>query len=194
MGAVTVGLLQAVFQFVHVAIGEAVAPGLAEPDAVDDRGVVEGVGNDCVFLAEQRLEQPAIGVEAGGEQDGVVLLQIAGDRFLEAAVERLRPADEAHRGHAEAELVHRPARRGNDLRVIGEAEIVVGAQVDEVAPAALCLHLHMAALRSGDQALRLEEAGGFEIVEDRFDPFDQGIFHHGHRIPIVGGAVLLPRS
>ena len=42
----------------------AVALGLAQADAVDDRGVVQLVGDDRVVLAEQRLEQAAVGIEA----------------------------------------------------------------------------------------------------------------------------------
>ena len=81
--AVRVGLLQPRLQLVHVGVGEAVALRLAEPDAVDDRGVVQRVGDDRVLGAEQRLEQPAIGVEAGGEEDGVVLAEPVGDALLE---------------------------------------------------------------------------------------------------------------
>ena len=40
-------------------------------------------------VAEQRLEQPAIGVEAGGEEDRVVLAEIVGDGALELAVQGL---------------------------------------------------------------------------------------------------------
>jgi len=38
---------------------------LAEPDAVDDRGMVQLVGDDGVLGAEQRFEQAAVGIEAG---------------------------------------------------------------------------------------------------------------------------------
>ena len=135
--AVGLRLLQLRFEIVHVGIGEAVAFRLAEPDAVDDRGVVERVGDDRVLGLEQRLEHAAIGVEAGGEEDRVVLAEPARDPLLELAVQRLRAADEAHRGHAEAEFVERLARRRDELRVVGEAEIVVGAEVEHLALAAL---------------------------------------------------------
>jgi hypothetical protein len=56
----------------HVAVGVAVPLGLAEPDAVDDRGVVERVGDDRVLLAEQGLEEPAVGVEGRAVEDRVL--------------------------------------------------------------------------------------------------------------------------
>ncbi len=135
--AVGLRLLQLRLQLVHVGIGEAVALRLAEANAVDDGGVVQRVGDDGVLRAEQRLEHAAIGVEAGGEEDGVVLAEPAGDALLQLAVQRLRAADEAHRGHAEAELVERRARGGDHLGMVGEAEIVVGAKIEQLALAAL---------------------------------------------------------
>ena len=64
-----------------------------------------------VLFVEQRLEHAAVGVETGGEQDRVVLAEVLRDRLLELAVQRLRAADEAHRGHAEAEVVERALGR-----------------------------------------------------------------------------------
>ena len=66
-------------QIVHVGVAVAVALGLAEPDAVDDGGVVEGVADDRVLLVQQGLEQAAIGVEAGGIEDGILGAEEAGD-------------------------------------------------------------------------------------------------------------------
>ena len=48
-------------------------------------------------------------------------------------MERLRPADEANRGHAVAPAVERVVRRRHDGRVVREAEIVVRAEVQELA-------------------------------------------------------------
>ena len=56
----------------HVVVLVAEPLGLAEPDAVDDAGVVQLVGDDGVFRAQQRLEQAAVGVEAGGVEDRVL--------------------------------------------------------------------------------------------------------------------------
>ena len=77
--------LQLLFQVGHVAVGVAVALGLAQADAVDDRRVVERVGNDRVVFVEQRFEQAAVGVEAGGVEDRVFGAEEIGDRLLRAA-------------------------------------------------------------------------------------------------------------
>src|SRR5690606_41214046 len=49
-------------------------------------------------------------------------------------------------------------RRGcDDLRVVGKAEIVVGAQIEHRPPAPFALHLDMGALRAGDHPLALQQ-------------------------------------
>ena len=92
-------------------------------------------------------------------------------------MQRLRAADEAHRGHAEAELVHRPARGGDDVRVIGEAEIIVGAEVDRLARAFRRGDADAAALRPGQQPLALREARRLDVVEGREDMAEKGVGH-----------------
>jgi hypothetical protein len=69
----------------------------------------------------------------------------------------LRAADEAHRGHAVAVAVERGLRGLAQFFIVGEAQIVVGAEIEH--PAAVGLDLGR--LHRGDDALRLEEAGGF---------------------------------
>ena len=57
----------------------------------------------------------------------------AESRSLELPVQRLRPADEPHRGHPEAPAVERVARRLDDRGVVREAEVVVRAEVEQLA-------------------------------------------------------------
>ena len=66
--------------------------------------------DDRVLLAEQRLEQAAVGVEARGVEDGVLGAEEPAKRRLQLLVHGLRAADEAHRRHAEAVAVERRVR------------------------------------------------------------------------------------
>jgi len=45
--------------------------GLAQPNTVDDRGVVKSVGDDGVLGTEELLEDSGVRVEAGGVENGV---------------------------------------------------------------------------------------------------------------------------
>ena len=79
-------------------------------------------------------------------------------------MERLRAADEAHRGHAEAEFGHSATRRGDHVGVIGETEIIVG-EIDRLARARLRRDMDAPALRTGQQALAFGEALRLDVVE-----------------------------
>src|SRR5262249_14425653 len=77
-----------------------------------------------------------------------------GEPLLQLAVELLRAADEPHRRHAVAPAVERLARRLDDRRMAREAEVVVRAHVEELAP----LHVDVRVLRRAHDELRLERA------------------------------------
>ncbi len=123
----------------------------------------ERVRNDGVLFAEQRLEQAAIGVEAGAVEDRVLHAEKAGNARLQLLVLLLRAADEADRRHAVAIAVERPLGRIAKLLAVGEAEIIVGAEVEQF----LARHLDLGRLRRTDHALRLVQAGGFQALKFR---------------------------
>ena len=76
----------------------------------------------------------AAGVVAGvGGLAGI--LGDLGDGRLQLLVQVLGAADEAYRGHPETVAVHAGFRRGNQFRVVREAEIVIGAEVNHLAAA-----------------------------------------------------------
>ena len=139
--------------------------------------MVEAVRNDRVLVAHERLEHAAVGVEAGGEHDRVVLAEVSCDRLFELAVQRLGAADEPHRGHAEAERLHRLRRRGDHFGMIGEAEVIVGAEVQHLALAGIRGDADAPALRPGQQPLALEKAGRLDLVERRPDVPQERVGH-----------------
>ncbi|OIQ75157.1 hypothetical protein GALL_431800 [mine drainage metagenome] len=67
--AIGTGPLQLRLQIAHVGICIAIALRLAQPYAVDDRGMVQRIRNHRVLWPQQWLEQPAIRVKARREQD-----------------------------------------------------------------------------------------------------------------------------
>ena len=153
------GLLEALLQLVHVGVGVAVADGLAQTHAVDDRGVVQRVGDDGVLVGEQRLEDTAVRIEAGGVEDRVLGAEVVGDGLFELLVDVLAAADETDRRHAEAALVHRVLGGLDEARVVGETQVVVGAEVQYLA----ACHLDLGALRRFDDALVLVESCGLDF-------------------------------
>jgi hypothetical protein len=159
---VGLGLLELLLQVRHVAVGVAVALGLAQAHAVDDRGVVERVGDDRVVLVEQGFEQAAVRVEARGVQDRVLRTEEGRDRLLELLVQVLRAADEAHAGHAEAVRIQRVLGRRDHVGMVGQAQVVVRAEVQHRAAVG---ERDLRRLRAGDDALGLEQPGFADFVE-----------------------------
>ena len=80
----------------HVAVAIAEALRLAEPDAVNDGRVIQLIGNDRVLRAEQRLEKPAIRIEAGAVENRVLRPEKFAQLLFELLVHPLRAADETH--------------------------------------------------------------------------------------------------
>jgi hypothetical protein len=113
-----------------------------------------------------------------GEEDRVVHPEEAGQGRLELPVEVLRPADEADRGHAIAVLVDGALGGLGEARVVGQAEIVVGAEVQDAPPA----HVDVCGLRRGDRTLALHQPGGVDLREG---PADMGQ-EIGHRAASLG--------
>ena len=159
-GARTLGTFERCRERIQVAIGVGKALRLAQANAVDDAGMVQRVADDRVFFVQQHLEQAGIGVEARREQDGVVGAEVARKPLLQRAVDHVRTADEAHGSHAEAVLRETLVRRLHDFRIIGEAEIVVGAKIEH---APLVDDAHPRVLGRIQRALRLQKSLGGKL-------------------------------
>ena len=138
----------------HVAVLVAEALRLGEPDAVDEGGVVQLVGDDGVVLAHQGLEDGAVGVEAAGVELGVLHAEEFGQPGFQLGVDVLLPADEPHGGHAEAVGVHDVLGGLAQGRMVGQAQVVVRAEADHL----LAVRDHLRLLGRGDGALDLEQA------------------------------------
>src|SRR5207248_9521190 len=129
----------------HVVVAITKALRLAKTDAVYDARVIQLVADHRVLFAEQRLEQAAVGVEAAAIKDGRVGLEKRRERRLESRVHALRAADEAHRRHPEPVAREAVPRRAGKARIVGEPEVIAGAEIDDPAPA---LELDLGGLRA----------------------------------------------
>ena len=97
-------------------------------------------------------------------------------------MQRLRSADEAHRRHAEAELLHRAPGRRDDVRMIGEAQVIVGAEVDRIARALRRRDMDAPTLRPGQEPLAFCEARRLDVIEGAgADVVEKGVGHEPPR-------------
>ena len=166
-------LLQVLFELREISIRVAQSTRFAQPDAIDDAGVVERVGDDGILFAEHGFEQATVGIPTGGIQDGVLGSEEARQRGLELLVHGLRAADEAHRGHAITEPVEGAVRSLADRRVIRESQVIVSAQVDDVR----VIGADLPGLRACDHAFGFEQALLAQLVELHVESLVEGVVH-----------------
>ena len=174
-------------QIREVSVPVAVPPRLAEPDPVDDAGMVEFVADHGVLRPKQGFEQTTVGVEARAVEDGVLGPEEFAQPGLELLVDLLRPADEAHARQPVTPLVQRGMRRLAHPGILRQPEIVVGAQVQHGDPA---VRPDMRTLGGGQHALVLvgaRVAHGGQLVLEMLLQSEVGF----HDAATVG---LIPRS
>ena len=107
--AVAGRLLERALELVHAVVAERAQLRPREQAAVEDRGVVAGVGDHRVAGGEDRAERADVRLVAGREDDRVVGAHPLGDLGLELEVQRRRAVEQARPGQAGAVAVQRVA-------------------------------------------------------------------------------------
>ena len=125
------------FARVHVRVGvdaflNAFLDDRGEAHGVDDARVVEGVGDDDVSRLAHGREERFGRVPAGDEGVGGFCSHELCNRFLKSMVGGEGAADEADRCGPGAVLLERFDPSVDDIGVVGESEVVVGAHADAV--------------------------------------------------------------
>ena len=80
---------------------------------------------------QKRFEQAAVGIEAGRVKYGVFFFQETRQGAFELLVQILRAADEPNRGKPVAESLQAIRRCLDNGRMIGQAQVIVGAEIDD---------------------------------------------------------------
>jgi hypothetical protein len=141
LGSFGLGKLGA--EVVHVAVlvdgRRAFCDRLGEPHRVDDRRVIECVGDDEVPLLRDRRGEAFVGIPRRHEAERSLAADELRQPLLELAMDREGSADEPHARRPRAELVQAVDARLHDTRFIGQAEVIVGREDEHIAPS---FHLH----------------------------------------------------
>lgn len=103
-----------------------------EANAVDDAGVVEFVADDDVARLAERRENGFVCGPRGDERVTRLGAHVTSDALLEFPVRRERAADEADAGSPRAVVAQGFVARFDDFGVVGEAEVVVGAETEDL--------------------------------------------------------------
>ena len=89
-------LLQLHLQIFHIIVGIPITRCFAEAHAIDDGGMIQCVGNDRIFGAQQRLKNTPVGVKCCRIKDGVFGLVKFSDALFQPLVNVLCSADESN--------------------------------------------------------------------------------------------------
>ena len=118
----------------QIAVGVALHGRLGEQGAVDQRGMVELVGKDRRVDIAERGEQREVGQVAGSERQRTSLRNArrepVGQVVFELGVGARMTADEVRGAAARAEAPRAVGKRLDELRVVGQAEVVVAAEAE----------------------------------------------------------------
>ena len=127
--------------------------------AVEDAGMAQVVEDDRRVLVGQRLDGPHHRLVSGREDQGLFEAVPSRQPLLELDVQRRRCLN-TRRAQPAGKLIHRCFGCFFGLRVVGQAEVVVRAEVDD-----------------GFTADRRMETPGFESPKIRIDLLSLGVAH-----------------
>jgi len=127
----------------QIAVWEYPEVRLRQPRAVDDRGVVELVGDQRIALSDQRRDDAEVGHVAGVEGQRALRAEEVGQLGLERFVQRQVPGDESRSPGRTPDIPRRSCRGLDDLRVVGEIEVVAARKDQNLA----AVHPHARGLR-----------------------------------------------
>ena len=101
--------------------------------AVDDRGVVQLIGDDHVLFAQDGRHGAGVRSEPRLEHQGLLGTLELGEAALQVSVQGHGPGDRSH-GARTGPVLHGRLRRGFlELRMRRQAQVVVRGEVDDVA-------------------------------------------------------------
>ena len=159
--AAAVGVAQAPLEVVDVRVAVDERLRARQPAAVDDRGVVELVGEDDLAAPRERRHDAEVRQVAGAEQQRALRPLERREPLLEPPVQRHVARHEPRRPRARAPAHRRVRRRLAHARVVGEAEVVVRAEQQD----GLAVEDHARPLRTAHHAHAAIQAERFELVQ-----------------------------
>ena len=148
---------------VEVAVDDHLGPRGAAP--VDDRRVVELIGEDRVAGAGQRADHAEVGEVARAEQHTRLAALELREALLQAAVDRHRPGHQSRGARAHAPAHRRVGCGLAHLGMVGEPEVVVRAQQQY----GLAVEQHRRSLRPRDQTQATTETESLQFRQALLD-------------------------
>ena len=146
-----------------------------EPAAVDNGGMVQAVREDHILFPDQGGDRPQVGRETRLEGDHILCALEFGKPLLELDMQVHGAGDRAHRSRTDAVFPRRFLCRLDNLRVVGQPEIVIRAEVEHI----LAIHRQPGALGRADRADAVVQALFLQAIDFLIEPVK---FGHGDSV------------
>ena len=125
-------LLQQFLAVRRVFVPEHLDLGSRKARAVDDAGVVQLIGEDEVVFPQNGAHGAGVGRKTALEDHARLHILEARDLLLEVHVDAHGPGDGPHRARTHAELPRGRKGRFDQLGMVGQAQVIVAGQVDDL--------------------------------------------------------------
>src|ERR1035441_4762689 len=104
---------------------------LAKSYPINDGSMIQLIRNDCILLIEQRLEDPAIGIESCSIKNSIFSAQELGNLCFQFLVNILCSADKPHRRHTITMTVYGLLCSFNNLRMRRQSQIIIRTKIND---------------------------------------------------------------
>ena len=141
----------------------AVTLGLAQTNTVDDRSVVQLIGNHSILSIEQSLEETTVGIEAARVQDAVLHSVELGNQSLQLLMNIGGSANETHGSKTKSMAIQSLLRGLNQLLAVSQTKVVVSAEVQHLVVTSSDVDL--SGLLAGNHTLLLEGSSLLDVVQ-----------------------------
>ena len=147
--------------------------GLGKLHGVDQRGVVELVGEDRIATPSQGRRHGEVGEITGGKGQGAGKAGEGRDFLFQRFVRREMAADQVRGTGAGTPLQRTVSQRTGDLGIAGQPEIIVGGEIQHI----FAVHRGKPATGTFQHAAPAGQAGGGELLQLGGEFCAQAIFN-----------------
>ena len=153
--------LKLTLEVFHIGIGIAITLSLAEAHTINNRSMIQSIGNDGIIGREQRFKHTTVGIETSCVENGILGLKELRDGSLKFLMYILRTADKAHARHTITATIHHILSSLDEARIVGKTQVVVSTEVEYF----LALHLNSGLLRTFNKAFFFIKTGFFNFLQ-----------------------------
>ena len=100
-----------------------------EARTINNRGMIEFVGKNCVFLTHEGGDGGAVGSKAGLEGDCCFDMLKLSHALLQFEMQAHRAGDRTHRARSHAILLHRLNCRFNQPGMVRQTQVIIGTKI-----------------------------------------------------------------